>query len=160
MDRFDHCFQIVIGTEGGYVNDPNDPGGETIYGITRRDHADLWVLGRPTLEQAKQRYREQYWERAGCHKLPAPWDLLVFDMGVNQGNLPAVRTIQTALRIPADGIVGPQTIGACKRATREDVAMALAHRALRYAQTRGFAGYGLGWLKRTYLIAMDAEHDL
>jgi lysozyme family protein len=153
--RFEECFEIVVGHEGGYVNDLNDPGGETIYGITRRDHPDLWILGRPTLEQAQARYEQQYWNAAGCDKLPKPWDLLVFDAAVNQGIIPAVMTIQKALGLTADGRVGPQTIAACTSANKEQVALALAHRSLRYAQTRGFDRYGLGWLKRTYLIAMS-----
>lgn len=154
MSRFAFCFEHVIGAEGGYVNDPQDPGGATIYGITRRDHPDLWLDGPPTLEQAQDRYERDYWLKAGCDKLPAPWDLLVFDMAVNQGIFPAVTAMQKAIGAEADGRVGPMTISAAKMAGDEQIAMALAYRALRYAQTRGFERYGLGWLKRTYLVAM------
>lgn len=164
MDRFDHCFKLVIGVEGGYVNDPHDPGGATIYGITRRDHPDLWLDGPPTLEMAKQRYLERYWYPAQCDKLPAPFDLLVFDSAVNQGIRPAVRILQRALGVADDGVIGKITISAMteKRGPQlaEAVAMTLAQRALYYAQTRGFDRYGLGWLKRTYLVAMDAQSDL
>ena len=157
MTRFEFCFEHVVGLEGGYVNDPHDPGGQTKYGITRRDHPDLWLKGPPTLEQAHERYRTDYWDRAGCDRLPAPWDLLVFDAAINQGVYPAVATIQKALGLDADGRVGPLTIAACRSADKEKVALALAYRALKYAQTNGFARYGLGWLKRTYLIAMESS---
>lgn len=157
MTRFERCFALVIGAEGGYVNDLHDPGGETMYGITRRDHPDLWAEGRPTLEQAQDRYERDYWRKAGCDRLPQPWDLLVFDAAVNQGIFPAVQAIQKALRVEPDGRIGPMTIAAATAATQEQVALALAHRALRYARTNGFERFGLGWLKRTYLIAMAAE---
>lgn len=154
--RFEHCFNLVIGEEGGYSNDKHDPGGETIFGITRRDHPDLWAKGRPTLEQAQDRYFSDYWQKAGCDRLPQPFDLLVFDAAVNQGIFPAVQAIQKALGVDADGRVGPATIAACTAANKEKAALALAYRALRYAQTRGFERYGLGWLKRTYIIAMES----
>lgn len=156
MNRFDFCFDAVVGHEGGYVNDPADPGGETMYGITRRDHPDLWLNGPPTLEMAKSRYYDRYWLAAGCDQLPGPWDLLVFDAAVNQGIFPAAKAVQEALGVVADGRIGPVTVAAAQRAGKEQVALALAHRSLRYAQTNGFARYGLGWLKRTYLIAMAA----
>ena len=154
MTRFDFCFEHVVGLEGGHVNDPADAGGETRYGITRRDHAAAWLTGPPTLEQAKAIYDEQYWRAAGCDKLPAPWDLLAFDAAVNQGRWAAIQAIQAAIGIEQDGRVGPQTIAACTAAGKEQVALALAHRARKYATTRGFDRFGLGWLKRTYLIAM------
>jgi len=160
MNRFDVCFERVIGAEGGYSNDVHDPGGETMYGITRRDHPDLWLSGPPTLEMAKSRYYDRYWLAAGCDKLPAPWDLLVFDAAVNQGLFPAAKAIQEALGVVADGRIGPITIAAAKRAGKEAVALALAHRALRYSQTNGFARYGLGWLKRTYVVAMQAGQEV
>ena len=62
--------------------------------------------------------------------------------------------MQKALGVDVDGRVGPITIAAARTAGDEQVALALAHRALRYSQTHGFARYGLGWLKRTYLVAM------
>jgi lysozyme family protein len=158
--RFDICFEHTVGLEGGYVNDPHDPGGETMWGITRRDHPDLWLKGVPTIEQAKQRYYEQYWLPPQCDKLAAPFDMLVFDAAVNQGIRPAVRIVQRALDLVDDGIVGPKTIAACRAANVEQVAMALAQRARAYAITRGFDRFGLGWLKRTYIIAIKAAHDL
>jgi lysozyme family protein len=159
MSRFEECFKHVILAEGGYVNDPSDPGGRTQFGITQRDHPDLWLNGPPTIEQAQDRYEQQYWKAAGCDKLPPPFDLLVFDAAVNQGIFPAVTAVQKGLGVDADGRVGPRTIAACKAADKEKVALALAHRALRYAQTRGFDRYGIGWLKRTYLVAMEANNN-
>lgn len=157
MTRYDKCFEVVIGHEGGYSNDPHDPGGETMYGITRRDHPDAFAHGLPSLETAKAIYAEKYWRAAGCDRLPEPYDLIVFDSAVNQGNYPAVTILQRALGLMPDGRVGPLTIAACQTAGKEGPARCLAERALRYAQTNGFARYGIGWLKRTYLIAMECS---
>lgn len=155
MSRFDLCFQHVVGLEGGYVDDPLDPGGATQWGITRRDHPGAWANGPPTLEQAKDIYRRDYWSKVGCDRLPAPWDLLVFDAAVNMGIYPAVNFVQRALGVEPDGRVGPMTVAACKTAGKEQIAIALALRAMRYAQLRGFERFGRGWLKRTFLIAME-----
>ena len=154
MSRFTDCFAHVVGLEGGYSNDPHDPGGETMYGITRRDHPSAFADGPPSLEVAQRIYENEYWRAAGCDRLPVPYDLLVFDAAVNQGIYPAVSMMQKALGVTPDGRVGPVTIAACQTASAEGPALCLAERALRYSQTNGFARYGKGWLKRTYLIAM------
>lgn len=155
MSRFDACFEFVVGAEGGYVNDPNDPGGETIWGITRRDHPEAWAQGRPTIEAAKAIYRKQYWDVVRGDDWPEGYDLAVFDAAINQGTGPAVMMAQKALGVTIDGKAGPQTVSAARAAGREGIALCLAERALRYAQTRGFDRYGKGWLKRTYLLAME-----
>jgi len=153
--NFDKCFDIVVGHEGSYSNDSQDPGGETMWGVTRRDHPGAWAQGRPTLEQAREIYRKQYWLPAGCNDLPDGYDLVVFDSAINQGVRPAVMMMQSALRVTIDGDAGPLTVAAALAAGREGLALTLAERALRYSQTRGFDRFGKGWLKRTYLIAME-----
>lgn len=157
MSRWQFCFEHVIGSEGGYVNDPADPGGETIYGIARRDHPDMWADGPPTLEAAMARYEDQYWRASGANRLPEPYDLLVFDSAVNQGAHAAVSILQRGLGIEPDGRVGPQTIAACLSAGPEGPAKVLAERALRYTLTRGFDRFGRGWLKRTYMVALACK---
>lgn len=123
---FDSAFAKTIGVEGGYVDHPSDPGGATIYGITRRDHPDLWVNGRPSLEQAKQRYREQYWVPINGDGIAAIIPDLadeLFDTGVNMGTGYATKFLQRALNvcnrqqkdyadIVVDGNIGPGTLSA------------------------------------------------
>lgn len=82
--NFDEAFKIVIGHEGGYANDPKDPGGETKYGIAKKFHPGLDIKNL-TLDEAKEIYRSEYWEPAGCNGLPYPEDLIVFDTAVNMG---------------------------------------------------------------------------
>lgn len=84
QENFDECVKFVISLEGGYVNDPNDPGGETKYGIAKRYHSkeDIKNL---TIERAKEIYKEEYWGPAGCDNLPNLYDLVVFDTAVQYG---------------------------------------------------------------------------
>lgn len=155
MSNFDKAFELVVGVEGGYVNDPRDPGGRTIYGITERDHPDLWRAGPPTLEQAKARYKRDYWDDVRGDELPWPLSLFVFDAAVNQGADAAVRVLQKTLGLVIDGKLGPKTLAAAQRASRDQQALYLADRALRYTGTRNFDRFGRGWFKRLFLLAFD-----
>ena len=60
MSNFDRAFRFLIGEEGGYVNDPADPGGETKFGISKRAYPQLDIKSL-TLDQAKAIYRRDYW---------------------------------------------------------------------------------------------------
>jgi lysozyme family protein len=154
---FDKAFEHVVGVEGGYVNHPNDPGGETIYGITRRDHPQAWVNGRPTLEQAKVIYRDQYWRPVKADDLPWPVARFVFDAAVNQGVGTATRLLQKTLGVAQDGIIGNNTLAAIRRSNPVELcALYLADRALRYTGTRNFDVFGRGWLKRLFVISMES----
>jgi lysozyme family protein len=154
MTDFPRAFDLVVAIEGGYVNDPRDPGGETIHGITRRDHPDLWERGPPTLEQARDRYQSRYWEPCRCGLMPWPVNLVLFDAAVNQGPEPAIRMLQSALGVIADGIVGRQTLAAIQSAQLgELVPRYLARRARRYVGTRNFDLYGEGWFFRLFRLA-------
>ena len=72
------------------VDDPNDKGGLTKYGISSRSHPDLDIQGL-TLVQATTIYRTEYWDRAGCNMLPYPVDIAVFNMAVTSGVATAKR---------------------------------------------------------------------
>ncbi len=81
---FEDCMQFVFKWEGGYVNDPNDLGGETKYGITKRWHPNLDIKNL-TREQAMEIYYKDYWLKAGCDKMFYPANLIIFDTAVNMG---------------------------------------------------------------------------
>lgn len=122
----------IVAREGGYVNDPDDPGGATNYGVTihtmrrlgldlDRDgsvtEADVRALSRG---QAIDIFIEHYFEGPRIAELPEAIQPSVFDMYVNAGSN-AVRILQQLLRdmrieVAVDGIIGPQTIGASRRA--------------------------------------------
>lgn len=83
---FDKAFKITIGLEGKPSDDPQDPGGFTIWGLAKRYHP--WVSMNTTIEQAKEVYLTDYWIPAGCDDLPFPMDICQFDSQVNPQNDP------------------------------------------------------------------------
>jgi lysozyme family protein len=83
-NNFEKAFQFTIGAEGNYSNDPQDPGGETKFGISKRSYPSLDIKNL-TLDQAKQIYLVDYWGKMGCDDLPFLLDIFAFDASVNQG---------------------------------------------------------------------------
>ena len=61
ISKFDEIIEVVLEHEGGYVNDPKDPGGETNFGIAKRSHPDVDIKNL-TKESAKEIYKEVYWD--------------------------------------------------------------------------------------------------
>ena len=152
---FDKCFASVIGVEGGYVNDLKDPGGETKFGISKRSYPaeDIKNL---TLERAKELYRRDYWDKIRGDMIASPLDAFVFDAAVNQGIEPAIKMLQKVVGVAQDGICGMITQRKAQSATKEHAALFMAERAMRYYVTRNFDIYGRGWLKRLFVVAMEA----
>lgn len=93
----------------GYVNDPDDTGGETKYGIAKNANPDVDIKNLD-LAQAKEIYFAKYWLDGGCDKLPYPLNVLHFDGCVNHGNARAIKYLQMSLGIsPQTSNVGPKT---------------------------------------------------
>lgn len=153
MSDFDKAFESVIGLEGGYSNDPKDAGGETNFGISKRAYPDLNIKALT----AKLIYKRDYWDKVKGDDLPYPLNAFVFDAAVNQGTDAAIKMLQQALGVAADGILGVVTVGKVKSANKSELcALFMAQRALRYTGTRSFDVYGKGWLKRLFIVAMAA----
>ena len=128
MNRFDECVNVVVGFEGGYVNDPDDRGGETNYGITASTLNSAknkgWIPFSVTLqniqiEHAKIIYKKGYWDVVQADSLPHPLDLIMFDSAVNHGPNAAVKLLQKSLNVllpytelAVDGIFGSLTLRA------------------------------------------------
>lgn len=108
---FDQAFDRLIGHEGGYVNNPADPGGETKFGISKRSYP-MENIKALTLERAKALYHRDYWGPAGCDAAPDGLKFDLFDMAVNSGVTTAIRTLQNAVGTSADGVIGPKTLQA------------------------------------------------
>jgi len=100
----------------GYVNDPDDNGGETKYGVAKNANPDLDIK---TLdwEGAKEVYNRRYWLNGSCDKLPGRVAVLHFDSCVNHGVGRANKFLQRALQVTVDGVIGPAT---CAKATATD----------------------------------------
>ena len=118
MKNFEEIIEKVLEHEGGYVNDPKDLGGETKYGITKRFYPDVDIKNL-TIEQAKEIYKKDYWDKNRVESLPQNLWHIYFDMCVNMGKRTAVKVLQRAAvnkgrNIDVDGGLGPMTIGALK----------------------------------------------
>ena len=158
--NFDAAMDRVFEHEGGWVDDPDDPGGATRFGISTAMYPAEDIEGM-TRERARELYRRDYWDEAALDMLPHGIRGTVFDMAVNAGPHRAVSLLQIALGslqsgwLAVDGVVGPQT---ARRATDAHPELLL------HAYTTRRAGYYLdlgkrkpvmqkfmrGWLRRAY----------
>lgn len=145
-------FNRLIGHEGGYVNDPRDPGGETNWGITKRTAQANGYQGSMramTRDQAFKIYYSAFWLRYQCDKMPAPVAFQFFDAAVNHGLGNASRMLQRAVNVADDGIIGNMTIAAIKKMAISDVIMRLnAERLEFYCKLGTFVTFGKGWVRR------------
>ena len=165
MTDFDRAFELVVWVEGGseYQSQEqavarNDPGGETRFGISRRQYPGENIRDL-TLTRAKEIYKKDYWDKAKGDLIKWPMNLFLFDCAVNQGidakaNFAAIKLLQKTLRLPQDGILGHQTLKAAMEMNEEQAAMFMADRALRYTGTRNFDTNGRGWFARLFKITM------
>jgi lysozyme family protein len=157
QQNFNSALTHVLIFEGGYSDNPADPGGATNRGITRAvlaswrgqavNKQDVRAL---TKAEAADIYRARYWNAARCDQLPGGLDLAVFDCAVNQGPARAARFLQQAAQVKADGKIGPQTLAAVAEAEPETLlAEFMARRMNAYGLLRQlFKVFGLGWSRR------------
>jgi len=111
-ERFQTCVAIILENEGGYVNDPQDAGGETNFGISKRAFPDLDIKNL-SIEEAISIYHKKYWSPIkGDYIVGADLAFQVFDMAVNAGISVAVKILQSAVGTHVDGIIGPATLNA------------------------------------------------
>jgi lysozyme family protein len=116
-------FEHVLKSEGGYVNDPHDHGGETNLGVTKAAWSEY--LGRPiadgemkalTKDVVDPFYKKMYWDKCHCDQLPTGLDYAVFDFAVNAGTGRAAKFLQRAVGVADDGAIGPGTMAAVAKA--------------------------------------------
>lgn len=148
IDRFDDAFRMVVGHEGGYVNDRNDPGGETKYGISKRSYPREDIKGM-TLDRARAIYRRDFWDKARCGDLGWPLAFALFDAAVNSGVSTGVKFLQRAVGVTDDGRFGPMTLAAARRVDPAVLAARLhGHRLIFMSNTRNWEHHGKGWARR------------
>lgn len=143
---FDEAFDRLIGHEGGYVNHPNDPGGETNWGISKRSYPTL-DIARLTREQAKTIYKRDFWDVIGDAHPAIKFQ--VFDFAVNSGIQTAIRKLQAALGVADDGVFGPVSKKALADADLNDVLMRFVAQRIRFwASLTTWPTFGKGWALR------------
>jgi lysozyme family protein len=157
---FEQAFALVLESEGGYVNHPDDPGGETKYGITKRQYPSLDIANL-TVEQAKHIYKSDYWDAIKGDFLPPVVAGLTFDSAVNQGVPRAIKMMQRALMVASDGVIGPRTLSAALSVDPVEFASRFgAERALHYASLETFDVFGRGWMRRLFNTTIKVIHGI
>ena len=166
--NYDKCLETILHHEGGYVNHPEDPGGETNLGVTKRvyqewggtkDMKDL------TFDDVAPIYKKNYWDKMKCDDLPSGLDLCVFDFGVNAGPGRAAKYLQTLIGTVADGGIGPNTLAKLKEYTdetgvKETITNYQNERQGYYEKLSTFKTFGRGWTRRveeTTKLALELE---
>lgn len=145
---FDVVFDRVIGHEGGYVNDPNDPGGETNWGISKRSYPNVDIKAL-TRDGAKAIYKRDFWDRLQADTLYDGVAFQLFDFAVNSGIETAVRYLQRACGVADDGHWGPESAKAAAGLTEADIIMRLAAERLDFmTRLKNWPHAGKGWARR------------
>jgi lysozyme family protein len=150
--KFHEAFEKLIGHEGKYSNHPDDPGGETMYGVTKavaRANGYTGAMIDLPLDIAKAIYRKAYWETVRADELPEAVRFDVFDASVNSGPGQAIRFLQRATGVADDGRLGPLTIRAVKAMDEQLLDKRLNGYRLRFiTELKVWPSFGRGWAAR------------
>lgn len=163
--NFPLALSRVLQHEGGKVDDRQDPGGRTAFGVTqrvyddwRRDQGlprrDVWFIVEAEIEAI---YRMLYWNAVRADDLPSGVDYAVFDFAVNSGPNRAIRYLQRAVGVADDGRIGPMTLAAVNaKPACETIAAVSAARLDFLGQLPTFARFGRGWTARVADVCLKA----
>ena len=154
--NYDKCLETILHHEGGYVNHPKDPGGETNLGVTKRvyeEHGGTKDMKDLTVEDVAPIYKSGYWDKMKGDNLPNGLDLCVFDFGVNAGPGRAAKYLQTMIGSTPDGGIGPMTLKAVSEYVEEHgLVKAIENyqdaRQSYYEKLSTFDTFGRGWTRR------------
>lgn len=157
---FDTAFTKLLGHEGGYVNHPNDPGGETNWGVTKAVARDFGYTGSMRdlpRDTAKRIYRVKYWDAVKADEMPAAVRYPLFDAAVNSGVGQAARWLQRALGVADDGKIGAITIAKAKQSDGVAVASAMIGQRLQFMTNLStWPAFGKGWARRIASLMQEA----
>lgn len=161
---FDTAFDRLMGHEGGYVNHPNDPGGETMWGVTiavARASGYSGPMRDLPRDTAKAIYRAQYWDKVQADRMPFPVAFQVFDAAVNHGTDRAAKLLQRAAGVTDDGVIGPKTLAAVAAVPAAALLMLFnAEREQFYTNLPTWPSFGKGWSRRVVTNLRYAAGDL
>jgi lysozyme family protein len=165
-ENYQSALNHVLQSEGLWSDNPADPGGATMKGITLATYRS--VKGNPHISKEDLRnisdqevsdiYKQNYWDKIKGDDLPSGVDYAVFDASVNMGVGRALKLIQTAVGVPADGVIGNQTLQAIKNANPiELINKFSAEKDAFYKSLPTFGTFGKGWLNRVAQVKTTSE---
>jgi len=152
--NFQECLDLVLKSEGGWVNNPADPGGETNLGVTKAvweeylGHA-VKTMKNLTKDDVAPMYELKYWRPCYCEVLPRGLDFVIFSMGVNAGPGRSVKLLQQSIGCVPDGVIGPRTRELISASNSANLISKFSEtRREYYRSLKTFPIFGKGWLAR------------
>ena len=155
-DNFPKSLAAVLVHEGGFVNNPKDPGGMTNLGCTKA----VWEehCGHPVDEKSMRAltpndvgplYKRKYWDKVCGDDLPSGVDYVVFDAAINSGAGRAAKWLQSCVGVEPDGGIGPKTLAAVKAIDPKQLVQDYAKRRLSFMMDLStWETFGKGWTRR------------
>jgi lysozyme family protein len=165
MNRnWDKCFDLVIVNEGGYVDNPADPGGATNWGCTKAvweqyighevSKEDIRNL---TKEDVKPLYKRNYWDAIHGDALPSGLDYCIFDCAINSGVGRAAKFIQEIVGVFADGAIGNNTVTAINQMNTVTMINEFSDKRQQFLELlKTFPVFGKGWTKRVQEVRIKS----
>ena len=165
ISNFETALAHVLQSEGGYVNNPKDPGGMTNLGCTKA----VWeeFVGHPVSEadmrgltpaDVAPLYKRKYWDKVSGDLLPSGLDYAVFDAAINSGPGRAAKWLQQAVGVAADGAIGPATLAAVAAVPVQDLIAQYNDQRLQFLATLPTWGtFGKGWGNRVAQVQAAAS---
>lgn len=157
-ERYDDSLSHVLTHEGGYVNDPRDPGGATNFGVTQRTYdgyrkrkalppQSVRLIAKAEVGEI---YRKTYWNGVRGDELPDGLDYVLFDGAVNSGPVQSIKWLQRALGTKVDGVMSDATLAAAETYPDHDALIAaILDRRLAFMRAlKGWRAFGKGWSRR------------
>jgi lysozyme family protein len=155
--NFEEALKFVLHHEGLWADDPRDPGGATMKGVTIAVYREY--MGRDVTKDELKNipdkhlfdlYKTRYWDKAKCDDLKPGVDLSVFDLAVNGGVGRAAKLLQRSVGATEDGAIGPKTMALINEVSAKDLVIRFAEERRKfYKGLKAFEHFGRGWLRRT-----------
>jgi lysozyme family protein len=163
-NNFEECLALVLKSEGGYVNNPKDPGGRTNLGVTQKvwedyvghpvSEADMRALGPSDVAPL---YKKNYWDKIAGDALPDGVDYACFDLAVNSGVSRAAKILQKAAGVNPDGAIGPATLGAVSECDPSELIISICRARQAFLEgLQTFSIFGKGWTRRVNEVQTTA----
>ena len=163
-ENFVHSLELVLKSEGKWSDNPADPGGATMCGVTIAVYSQY--LCRPATKDELRKisqheiseiYAHGYWMPSHCDQLPSGVDYVVFDFAVNAGVGRAAKTLQSALGVTQDGLIGPVTMSVAAVSDPKLLIKGFSESKRQfYRGLRNFPTFGAGWLNRVNAVEDNA----